>query len=126
MRAEGQTVVFVVVDKILAGTLSGADPIKPSSREAVEMLRSAEMRVVMVTGDNRPTAAAVARGVGIEEVEAEVLPDGRAAVVRRLKSKGRIVAMAGDGINDAPALAQAQVGIAMGTGGPMSQWRVPA
>jgi Cu+-exporting ATPase len=116
MRAEGQTVMFVVVDTILAGMLGVADPIKPSSREAVKILRSAGMRVVMFTGDHRATAESVARAVGIDEVEAEVMPEEKAAVVRRLQSQGRIVAMAGDGINDAPALAQAQVGIAMGTG----------
>jgi len=116
MRREGQTVVFIVVDKAAAGILSIGDPIKESSREAVAILRAEGMRVVMLTGDNRTTALSVGRGVGIDEIEAEVMPDQKAAVVKRLQSEGHIVAMAGDGINDAPALAQAQVGIAMGTG----------
>jgi Cu+-exporting ATPase len=116
MRRQGHTVVFVTIDDKLAGLLSIADPIKPSSREAVRMLRGDGVRIVMLTGDNRITAEAVARELGIDEVEAEVLPDQKVGVIKRLQAQGRIVAMAGDGINDAPALAQAQVGIAMGTG----------
>jgi Cu+-exporting ATPase len=93
-----------------------SDPIKDTSRAALDTLRSEGMRIVMLTGDNRTTAMAVASRLGITEVEADVLPDQKSAIVRRLKSEGRIVAMAGDGVNDAPALAQADVGIAMGTG----------
>jgi P-type Cu+ transporter len=116
LRREGQTVVFVHVDGNPAGLLGIADPIKTSTQEAIEMLHREGVRIVMLTGDNRTTAEAVARRLGIDEVEAEVLPAQKAEVVRRLQSQGRIVAMAGDGINDAPALALAQVGIAMGTG----------
>ena len=93
-----------------------ADPIKASTAEALKMLREDGVKIVVLTGDNRITAAAVAKKLGIDQVEAEVMPDQKATVVKRLQSEGRIVAMAGDGINDAPALAQAQVGIAMGTG----------
>jgi len=93
-----------------------ADPIKESTPEAIRSLHEEGVRIVMLTGDNRTTAEAVARRLGLDEVEAEVLPDGKAEVVKRLQSEGRFVAMAGDGINDAPALAQAAVGIAMGTG----------
>ena len=100
----------------LIGLLGVADPVKESTRPAIEALHRAGLRVVMVTGDSRATAEAVAHDVGIDEVEAEVLPERKAEVVRRLQQEGRIVAMAGDGVNDAPALAQAQVGIAMGTG----------
>jgi Cu+-exporting ATPase len=116
LRAEGQTVVFVIVGAQLAGLLGVSDPVKPTSKEAVEQLRTAGVRVVMLTGDNDVTAGAVARTVGIVEVNAGVLPTGKADVVKRLQAEGRHVAMAGDGINDAPALAQADVGIAMGTG----------
>jgi Cu+-exporting ATPase len=115
-RAAGQTVVFVAVDGELAGLLGVSDPVKPSSKEAVRQLRSAGLRVVMLTGDSDVTARAVARDVGIDEVISDVLPTGKAEVVKRLQAEGRRVAMAGDGINDAPALAQADVGIAMGSG----------
>jgi Cu+-exporting ATPase len=117
LRAEGQTVVFVAVDGKAVGLLGVADPIKPSAADALRALRDEErLRVMMVTGDNRITAGAVARKLGIDEFEAEVLPARKAEVVQRLRAQGRIVAMAGDGINDAPALAAADVGIAMGTG----------
>jgi Cu+-exporting ATPase len=111
-----QGVVFVAVDGELAGVLVVSDPIKATTRAAVAELREQGLRVVMLTGDSRATALAVAEQVGIDEVQAEVLPDQKADVVRQLQRDGRIVAMAGDGINDAPALAQARVGIAMGTG----------
>jgi Cu+-exporting ATPase len=116
LQRNGQTVMFVVVDNWLAGLLGVADPIKRTTAETVKALRRAGVAVVMVTGDNRATAAAVARAVGIDRVESDVLPDQKAGVVRRLQEHGERVAMAGDGVNDAPALAQADVGIAMGTG----------
>ena len=116
LRAEGQTVVYVVVDDRVACVLGIADPIKPSSAEAVQKLRAAGLRVVMLTGDNEVTARAVAAKVGIEETIAGVLPTEKAAVIVSLQAAGARVAMAGDGINDAPALARADVGIAMGTG----------
>ena len=116
LRREGQTVMFVTIEGRLAGLLGVTDPIKESTFEAIQMLRRDGIRIVMLTGDSRTTAEAVARMLGFDEVEAEVLPDQKVDVVKRLQAEGRIVAMAGDGINDAPALAQAQVGIAMGTG----------
>jgi Cu+-exporting ATPase len=116
LRAEGQTVVFVVVDEQPAGLLGVADPVKETAEEAIRELHAEGLRIVMLTGDNETTARAVAARLGIDEVIAGVLPAGKAEVVRRLQREGRIVAMAGDGINDAPALAQAEVGIAMGTG----------
>jgi len=116
LRRDGQTVMFVAVNAKLAGLVGVADPIKASTAEAIELLRASGVRVVMLTGDNRTTAEAVARTLGIDEVEADVLPEQKGAVIKRLQSQGRRVAMAGDGINDAPALAQAEVGIAMGTG----------
>jgi Cu+-exporting ATPase len=116
LRADGQTVIFVAVDGRAMGILGIADPIKPSTAGAIKFLREDGVRVAMLTGDSRTTAESVARKLGIDEVEAEVLPGGKAEVIKRLEREGRIVAMAGDGINDAPALAQAQVGIAMGTG----------
>jgi P-type Cu+ transporter len=116
LRKDGQTVMFVAVDGKAAGLLGVADPIKETTAEAVERLHGDGIRVVMLTGDNKTTAETVARKLGIDDVVAEVLPDQKAEVVKRLQSEGRFVAMAGDGINDAPALAQAQVGIAMGTG----------
>jgi Cu+-exporting ATPase len=115
-RKEGQTVMLVAVGNTAAGILGVADPIRESTPEAVRLLRAEGIRVVMLTGDSRVTAEAVARKLGIEDIEAEVLPDQKAEIVKRLQREGRIVAMAGDGINDAPALAQAHVGIAMGTG----------
>ena len=108
--------MLLAVDARAAGLLGVADPIKASTAEALKMLREDGVNIVVLTGDNRITAAAVAKKLGIDQVEAEVMPDQKATVVKRLQSEGRIVAMAGDGINDAPALAQAQVGIAMGTG----------
>ncbi|MGH7965137.1 MAG: heavy metal translocating P-type ATPase, partial [Candidatus Binatia bacterium] len=116
LRRDGQTVMFVAVNGGPAGLLGVADPIKESTAEAVHMLRADGIRIVMLTGDSRTTAQAVARKLGIDEVEAEVLPEQKGEVVKQFQAAGRIVAMAGDGINDAPALAQAQVGIAMGTG----------
>jgi Cu+-exporting ATPase len=116
LRREGQTVVYAVVDRKLAGLLGIADPIKPSTPEAIRTLYQEGMRVVMLTGDSRATAEAVARQLGLDQFEAEVLPSRKSEIVKQLQSQGRVVAMAGDGINDAPALAQANVGIAMGTG----------
>jgi len=116
LRRDAQTVVFVVIDGRPAGLLGIADPIKESTPEAMRALHEEGVRIVMLTGDSRTTAEAVGRKLAIDEVIAEVLPDQKASVVKRLQGEGRVVAMAGDGINDAPALAQAQVGIAMGTG----------
>ena len=116
LRQQGQTVMFVAIDGHAAGLIGVADAIKSTAREAIQALHADGIRVVMLTGDNRITADAVARSVGIDRVEAEVLPDRKADVVKELQSRGERVAMAGDGINDAPALAQADVGIAMGTG----------
>jgi Cu+-exporting ATPase len=116
LREQGQTVMFVIVDGRLAGILGVADILKPPAREAVETLRREGLRVVMVTGDNAVTARAVGRAVGIEEIVADVLPEQKVEVVRGYQAKGEPTAMAGDGINDAPALAQADVGIAMGSG----------
>jgi Cu+-exporting ATPase len=116
LRNQGKTVMFVAVDGMPAGLVAVADPIKATSAEAVSALHQSGIRIVMLTGDNETTAKAVAGRLGIDEVMADVLPDQKAAVVKRLQSEGRFVAMAGDGINDAPALALAQVGIAMGTG----------
>ena len=116
LRGEGQTVMFVAVDGRIAGLVGVADPVKDSTAEAVKLLRDDDIRIVMLTGDNPVTAWAVARKLGIDEVEADVLPDQKGEVIKRLQGEGRIVAMAGDGINDAPALALAHVGIAMGTG----------
>jgi Cu+-exporting ATPase len=115
-RREGQTVMCVAIDGGLAGLLGVADPIKESTRDAIQMLHRDGVRIAMVTGDSRTTAEAVARELGIDEVKAEILPEQKGEVVKHLQAEGRIVAMAGDGINDAPALAQAHVGIAMGTG----------
>jgi Cu+-exporting ATPase len=116
LRREGQTVMFVAVEGTAAGLVGVADPIKPTTAEAIQALHREGIKVVMLTGDNRTTAEAVARSVGIDHVEADVLPDQKATVVKRLQERGERVAMAGDGINDAPALAAADVGIAMGTG----------
>jgi Cu+-exporting ATPase len=116
MRTEGQTVMFVAIDGRAAGLIGVADPVKETTPEAIEKLHAEGIRIVMLTGDNRTTAEAVSKKLDIDEVIAEVLPDQKAEMVKRLQSEGKIVAMAGDGINDAPALAQAHVGIAMGTG----------
>ncbi|HEX6186448.1 MAG TPA: heavy metal translocating P-type ATPase, partial [Pyrinomonadaceae bacterium] len=116
LRADGQTVMFVAVDDRIAGLLGVADPIKDSTAEAIERLHAEGVRIIMVTGDNRTTAEAVARKVNVDEVIAEVLPEQKVEIVKRLQNEGRAVAMAGDGINDAPALAQSHAGIAMGTG----------
>jgi Cu+-exporting ATPase len=116
LRAEGQTVMFVAVDGKPAGLIGVADPIKESTLEAVRALQAAGLELVMLTGDSRATADVVAKKLGIKRVVAEVLPEQKVEIVKQLQAEGRIVAMAGDGINDAPALAQAQVGIAMGTG----------
>jgi Cu+-exporting ATPase len=116
LRADGQTVMFVAVDGKAGGLLGVADPIKSSTPEAIRALHGAGVRIVMLTGDSATTAQAVAKKLRLDDVKAEVLPDQKAEVVKELQRAGRIVAMAGDGINDAPALAQAQVGIAMGTG----------
>ena len=116
LRKDGATALFVAVDDKPAGIIAVADPIKATTMVALDALRSEGIRIVMLTGDNRTTAQAVAAKLGITEVDADVLPDEKYAIVRRLKSEGRVVAMAGDGVNDAPALAEADVGIAMGTG----------
>ena len=116
LRADGATAIFITVDGQAAGIFAIADPVKATTLEAVKALRATGIEVVMLTGDNRVTAQAVARRLGIDRVEAEVLPDHKADVVQRLRAEGRVVAMAGDGVNDAPALAAADVGLAMGTG----------
>ncbi len=116
LRREGQTVMLVAVDGRLAGLVSAADPIRSSTPEAIRLLHADGLRIIMVTGDSRTTAEAVARRLGIDEVIAEVLPQQKNEAVKQLQQKGHVVAMAGDGINDAPALAQAEIGIAMGTG----------
>ncbi len=116
LRRDGATAMFVVVDKEVAGLIAVTDPIKASTPDALRALKRDGIRIVMLTGDNRTTAQAVARRLGIDEIEAEVLPQDKGRLVKRMRDEGRIVAMAGDGVNDAPALAQADVGIAMGTG----------
>jgi Cu+-exporting ATPase len=116
LRAEGATVVYVTAGQQLAGLIAVADPVKASTPEALAALKAEGIRIVMLTGDNRRTAEAVAKSLGIAEVEAEILPEDKGKVVQRLRAQGRVVAMAGDGVNDAPALAAADVGIAMGTG----------
>jgi Cu+-exporting ATPase len=116
LRQDGQTVIFIAIDNHLAGLLGVADPIKDSTIEAIRLLHTSGIRIIMLTGDNRTTAQAVAGKLGIDEIEAEVLPDQKEKFVRSLQDQGRTVAMAGDGINDAAALARANVGIAMGTG----------
>jgi Cu+-exporting ATPase len=115
-RARSATVIFVALGGKLAGFVAIADPIKETTPAALKALRQAGMRIVMLTGDGKTTAESVARELGIDEVVAEVLPQDKAAIVQRLQGEGRVVAMAGDGVNDAPALAAADVGIAMGTG----------
>jgi Cu+-exporting ATPase len=116
LRRDGQTVMSVVVDHAVAGLIGVADPIKQSTPEAIRLLHKEGVKIVMLTGDNRTTAEAVAKKLGIDEIQAEVLPEQKGEVVKRLQAERKMVAMAGDGINDAPALAQAHVGIAMGTG----------
>lgn len=116
LRQDGATVIFATVDGKAAGLLAIADPIKQTTPQAIKELRAAGIHVVMLTGDNKTTALAVARKLGIDEVEAEVLPEDKSRIVKELRDKGRVVAMAGDGTNDAPALAAADIGIAMGTG----------
>jgi len=116
LRSEGATAIFVSVDGQAAGMFGIADPVKATTRAALDALKAQGLKLVMLTGDNRTTADAIARSLGIETVEAEVLPEDKAKIVNRLKNEGRVVAMAGDGVNDAPALAAADVGIAMGTG----------
>jgi Cu+-exporting ATPase len=115
-RSDGATVIFVAINGALAGLMAIADPVKPTTQAALDALKAERIAIVMLTGDNKTTAQAVARRLGITAVEAEVLPDQKSAVVERLRHEGRVVAMAGDGVNDAPALAAADVGIAMGTG----------
>ena len=116
LRTDGATAIFMAVDGQAAAVFAIADPIKATTPEAVRLLKAEGVRLVMMTGDNRTTALAVARKLGIDEVEAEVLPQDKAAVVEKFRAEGRKVAMAGDGVNDAPALAAAEVGIAMGAG----------
>jgi Cu+-exporting ATPase len=116
LRRDGATTIYIAVDGRIAGLVAVADPIKSTTAAALASLRAEGMRIVMLTGDNRTTAMAVAAKLGITEVEADVLPDQKNAIVRRLRKEGRVVAMAGDGVNDAPALAEADVGVAMGTG----------
>jgi Cu+-exporting ATPase len=116
LREDGATAIFAGIDGKVAGAIAIADPVKASTPKALAGLKEEGIRVVMLTGDNWTTAKAVARRLGIDEVEAEVLPDQKSAVVDKFKRAGRVVAMAGDGVNDAPALAAADVGIAMGTG----------
>ena len=116
MRRDGATAIYIGIGNAIGGIFAIADPIKATTPEALKALHAEGIRIVMLTGDNRTTAEAVARKLGIDEVEADVLPDQKAAVVERLKAQGKVVAMAGDGVNDAPALAAADVGIAMGSG----------
>lgn len=116
LRKEGATAIYIAIGGRVSGVIAIADPIKDSAKPALNALRAEGVRIVMLTGDNRTTALAVARRLGIEDVEAEVLPGRKSAVIEKLRSLGRVVAMAGDGVNDAPALAAADVGIAMGTG----------
>lgn len=116
LRSDGATVIFVAIDGKAAGLLAIADPLKKTAKEAVKALQDEGVRIVMLTGDNKTTALAVARKLGITEVEAEILPEDKSRIVKRLQAEGRVVAMAGDGTNDAPALAAADIGIAMGTG----------
>ena len=116
LQEEGKTAIFVAIDGKPAGILAVADPIKPTTAEAVRELHALGLKLVMLTGDNRRTAAAVARQLGLDAVEAEIEPAGKVAQVKKLRAEGKHVAMAGDGINDAPALSEAEVGIAMGTG----------
>jgi len=116
MRLNGQTVMFLAIDRKIAGLLGVSDTIKESTPQAIKALHREGLKIVMVTGDNKTTAEAVAKKLGIDEVMAEVLPDKKLEIVKEFKKQGKVVAMAGDGINDAPALAEADIGIAMGTG----------
>jgi len=116
LRSDGATVLFMAIDGKLGGVIAIADPIKSSTRTALDDLRKDGIRIVMLTGDNKATAQAVASKLGIQDVEADVLPEDKNRIIKRLKAEGRTVAMAGDGVNDAPALAEADIGIAMGTG----------
>jgi Cu+-exporting ATPase len=116
LRAEGATAIFLGIDGSVAGAIGIADPVKQTTPAALKALAEAGIHVIMLTGDNRVTAEAIARRLGIADIEADVLPDQKSAIVKRLRDEGRIVAMAGDGVNDAPALAAADVGIAMGSG----------
>jgi len=116
LRGDGATVIFVGINGTLAGLIAIADPVKPTAQAALDALKADGISIVMLTGDNRTTAQTVAAKLGIADVEAEVLPDEKNAAVRRLRHEGHVVAMAGDGVNDAPALAEADVGVAMGTG----------
>jgi Cu+-exporting ATPase len=116
LRSDGATVIFIAVDNQAAGILAIADPVKETTPDAIKQIQSQGIHIVMLTGDNRRTAEAVAKTLGIAEVEAEILPEDKGKIVKKLRDEGRIVAMAGDGTNDAPALAAADVGIAMGTG----------
>jgi Cu+-exporting ATPase len=116
LRSDGAIVLFIAVEGTLAGMIAIADPIKSSTRAALDDLRKDAIRIVMLTGDNKATAMAVANKLGIQDVEADVLPEDKNRIIKKLRAEGRIVAMAGDGVNDAPALAQADIGIAMGTG----------
>ncbi len=116
LRQDGATAIFIAVEQKPAGILAIADPVKPSTVPALKALRDDGIRIVMLTGDNKTTAQAVAAKLGIDDIEAEVLPEDKHQVVRRLRGQGKVVAMAGDGVNDAPALAEADIGIAMGTG----------
>jgi len=116
LRASGATAIYVAIDGQAAGAIGIADPVKPTTPAALAALKASGLRVIMLTGDNRITAEAVGRGLGLSDIEAEVLPEKKKDVVAKLRAEGRVVAMAGDGVNDAPALAAADVGIAMGTG----------
>jgi len=116
LRADGATAIFIGIDDAVAGMFAIADPVKAATPEALEALRAEGVEVVMLTGDNRVTAEAVARTLGIDRVEADVLPDHKSDIVEQLRREGRVVAMAGDGVNDAPALAAADVGLAMSSG----------
>ena len=116
LRENGQTVIFIAIDNILAGLISIADPIKSSTKEAIDNLHSLGINVVMLTGDNEITAKAVAKKLSIKQVYSDVLPEDKLSVIKDFQAQGKIVAMAGDGVNDAPALTAANVGIAMGTG----------
>ena len=116
LRGDGETALFLAIDGKLGGVIAIADPIKPTTRAALDRLRKDGIRIVMLTGDNRTTAEVVARKLGITEVDADILPQDKNRIIKKLTAEGRVVAMAGDGVNDAPALAEAAVGIAMGTG----------